>query len=164
VGVAAVAEDADDDHDDGPRVQNGDRIPVLLLIGLIAGPALLAVFFVFCGISTVDFFSGSGGGWTDRDVEINSVQRSVGFNGTQLTMQCTVRVANAKQANQYYAIVQIGEQIQTVPFPMSGIKNAIVTLTTSIPNVQLGQSISIWIEKRSDPNRSGKVVSNVYRL
>lgn len=169
--------DLDDDEEDRPvRPKVADRPPILFLIGLIVGALSVTT---CCGVSGWWTYasvlrggspSGGGGGWSlfgANDFEIVAASRSPGFgfnSAPQVSWKAIVKTTDLKVQN-YYMVMKCGNVTHAEPFSIPALKGAEVS--QSMPQPALRNTtgpLELWVEKRTDPNKSGTRVSNTFTV
>lgn len=167
----------DDDEDDAPtprpRRRGGDGPPVLFLVGLIAG--VLAVTGC-CGAGGWWVFANvlrggsSGGGWSlfgGNDLEITQGGRTPGFGfnaGPQVSWTARIKSTPPKGSN-HYVVMTCGGVTDVTPIEVPPLPGATISQSMGHPALRnTAGPINLWIERRTDPNKTGTRVSNVYRV
>lgn len=171
-------DDDEDDDDEGEgrgrrrrarqRVVGSDRPPVLFLLGLVFGTVLLLG---CCGVGGWGAYSvlvGGGSGFNfGSEVEITGASRLSGFgpNTAPTVSWFTVGKANvADFSGAYFVVMKCGGKTHVEPHPIP-IKAMTVSGSKPIPEFRgLTGPVEVWVERRTNPNKDGTRVSNVYRI
>lgn len=157
--------------DDGPRVKSNDNIPILMLLAFIGSAVGLLAVCAGCGWFSFDWLvgggsGGGGGGGGGNEMEVTSVSRTPGFRAFEApSVSWSVKsLQNPSGGGQYYVVMKCGSQTATEQIYPSG---KAWTMTSGRPRNELSGAngqLEVWVEKRSNPVATGKVVSNVYKV
>jgi hypothetical protein len=149
------------------RSMPADRPPLLFIAGLILGALSVTT---CCGLSgwwmyAVGIRGGSFGSFSGNQLEIVSASRTPGFGqnaGPQVGWKVVVKQAST-EIQTYSMVMECGSVTYSSQFtvPPDAGSEVSQSLTQPIFKNTAGP-FRLWVERRSEPNKSGARVSNIF--
>ena len=159
-----------DDVDDKPRIANSERMPLLMLLGLIVGTLLILS---SCGLGgwfmwgwlVAGGSGGSGGGggaFFGNEFEVTGASKTPGLR-PNIGWSVVAKKTPDTRTGFYYLVLKCGNQTVTeslTPDKAGWSRSG----GGQYLGLSGGDTLEVWVEKRTNPVATGKVVSNVFKV